>query len=106
MDFNTQITHIDEQRINSRSIAGITGKNHKDVMKAMHVMEPAREEVGERKFALSSYKGANNQGYKKYRPGKFFPRLLQTKYFNRHRFVPSSYKNTDNQDYIFCPAQI
>ena len=40
----------------SLEIAELTGKQHKDVLKAIRNMEPAWEKVTERKFALSAYK--------------------------------------------------
>ena len=42
------------QRMTSLEIAELTGKQHKDVMKAIRNMEPAWEKVQGRKFALSS----------------------------------------------------
>lgn len=42
----------DEQRMTSLDIAAVTGKQHKDVLKAIRNMEPAWEKVHERKFAL------------------------------------------------------
>lgn len=44
-----------ESRISSLDIAEITGKNHKDVMKAIRNMEPAWIKIGERNFALTEY---------------------------------------------------
>ena len=45
----------DEQRMTSLEIAELTGKLHKDVMKAIRNMEPAWENVNGRKFALVEY---------------------------------------------------
>lgn len=45
---------MDEQRMTSLDIAEVTGKQHKDVLKAIRNMEPAWEKVCERKFALTS----------------------------------------------------
>ena len=42
----------EEQRMTSLDIAAVTGKQHKDVLKAIRNMEPAWEKVHERKFAL------------------------------------------------------
>ncbi len=50
-----------EERMSSLEIAKITGKNHRDVMRAIRAMEPAWEKIGERKFALSSYKTSQNK---------------------------------------------
>ena len=45
---------MDAQRITSREIANITGKPHKDVLKAIRAMEPAWEKECGRKFSLTS----------------------------------------------------
>jgi phage regulator Rha-like protein len=41
------------QTMSSREIAQLTGKNHKEVMRAIRTMEPAWEKVRGRKFALT-----------------------------------------------------
>ena len=46
----------DEQRMTSLEIAELTGKQHKDVLKAIRNMEPAWERVNGRNFALVTYK--------------------------------------------------
>ena len=43
------------QRMTSLEIAELTGKNHRDVLKAIRNMEPAWDKITERKFALSEY---------------------------------------------------
>ena len=43
-----------EQRMTSLEIAELTGKQHKDVLKAIRTMEPAWEKTCGRKFALTS----------------------------------------------------
>ena len=43
-----------QQKLSSLEIAELTGKQHKDVMKAIRNMEPAWVKVRGRKFALSS----------------------------------------------------
>ena len=43
-----------EQTMTSLEIAELTGKQHKDVMKAIRNMEPAWEKVCGRNFALTS----------------------------------------------------
>lgn len=43
------------ERMSSLQIAEITGKQHKDVLKAIRNMEPAWEKVSGRKFALAKY---------------------------------------------------
>lgn len=45
---------VDDERMTSLQIAEITGKAHKDVMRAIRNMEPAWENVCGRKFALAS----------------------------------------------------
>ena len=51
-----------EQRISSLDIAAVTGKQHKDVLKAIRNMEPAWEKECGRKFALTSEKIQMPQG--------------------------------------------
>ena len=49
----TQVVNINKvQTITSLEIAELTGKQHKDLMKAIRNMEPAWEKVHGRKFAL------------------------------------------------------
>ena len=45
---------MDAQRITSREIAEVTGKPHKDVLKAIRAMEPAWERECGRNFSLTS----------------------------------------------------
>ena len=54
-------TNDQEQRMTSLDIATITGKQHKDVLKAIRNMEPAWAQEAGRKFALGSYKDLNGQ---------------------------------------------
>ena len=51
-----------EQRMTSLDIAEVTGKLHKDVLKAIRNMEPAWEKECGRKFALTSEKLSMPQG--------------------------------------------
>lgn len=51
----TTITTCHEPIITSLDIAEITGKNHKDIMRAIRNMEPDWVKVCGRKFALTSY---------------------------------------------------
>ena len=44
------------ERMTSIKIAEVTGKQHKDVMRAIRNMEPAWEKVNGRKFALVEYR--------------------------------------------------
>ena len=51
-------THVgnDKQMMTSLEIAQVTGKQHKDVLKAIRTMEPAWMKVNGRKFALVEYR--------------------------------------------------
>ena len=53
-----QTKHVgnDNQHMTSLEIAQVTGKQHKDVLKAIRNMEPAWEKVNGRKFALVEYR--------------------------------------------------
>ena len=53
---NNSINNNDEQRMTSLEIAQLTGKQHKDVLKAIRNMEPGWAQVTGRKFALSEYR--------------------------------------------------
>ena len=60
----TEITNINkncEQLMTSIEIAELTGKNHKDVLKAIRHMELAWEKVARLKFGLGSYEDINGQ---------------------------------------------
>lgn len=50
-----ELVPADEVTMTSLQIAEVTGKNHKDVMRAIRAMEPSWEKVRGRKFALSQY---------------------------------------------------
>ena len=51
----TQVVNINKvQTITSLEIAELTGKQHKDVLKAIRNMEPSWEKVCGRNFALTS----------------------------------------------------
>lgn len=58
---STKQTSNVEQRMTSLDIAAITGKQHKDVLKAIRNMEPAWAQEAGRKFALGTYKDLNCQ---------------------------------------------
>ena len=51
---NELSTIVDGERMTSLQIAEITGKAHKDIMRAIRNMEPAWENICGRKFALTS----------------------------------------------------
>lgn len=64
-------TIVDGDRMTSlqiAEIAEITGKAHKDIMRAIRNMEPAWEKVQERKFALMQEEVETNNGGHKMRP--------------------------------------
>ena len=65
---NTNVVENDTQHMTSLEIAQLTGKQHKDVLKAIRNMEPAWENTTGRKFALCerSYMMAN--GVEKLQP--------------------------------------
>ena len=50
-----------EQRMTSLDIAQVTGKMHKDVLKAIRNMEPAWLKVNGRRFALVEYKDSKGE---------------------------------------------
>lgn len=50
-----------EEKMTSLQIAEITGKNHKDLMRDIRKMEESWVEIGQRKFALSSYLTSQNK---------------------------------------------
>ena len=53
---HTQIVGNDTQHMTSLEIAELTGKQHKDVLKAIRKMEPAWVKVNGRNFALVEYR--------------------------------------------------
>ena len=58
----TQVVNINKvQTITSLEIAELTGKKHKDLMKAIRNMEPAWLKVNGRNFALVDYKDAKGE---------------------------------------------
>lgn len=61
-------TIADGERMTSLQIAEITGKAHKDILRAIRNMEPAWEKVQERKFALMQEEIEISNGGHKMRP--------------------------------------
>ena len=59
----TSVSVMDAQRMTSLEIAQVTGKMHKDVMKAIRNMEPAWEQERRRKFALMQIREEGIQFY-------------------------------------------
>ena len=62
MKDNQNLTAMDAQRMTSLEIAAITGKPHKDVLKAIRKMEPAWEQECGGNFSLTSEKVDMPQG--------------------------------------------
>ena len=58
----------EKETMTSLEIAEITGKAHKDIMRAIRNMEPAWEKVQKRKFALMQEEVETNNGGHKMRP--------------------------------------
>ena len=58
ISFNSSVNNNQngEQRMTSLEIAQLSGKQHKDVLKAIRNMESAWEKVNGRNFALVDYK--------------------------------------------------
>ena len=54
-------TNNGEQLMTSLEVAQLTGKKHKDVLKAIRNMEPGWIHIAGRNFALGSYEDANKQ---------------------------------------------
>lgn len=54
-------TNNGEQLMTSLEVAQLTGKKHKDVLKAIRNMEPGWIHISGRNFALGSYEDANKQ---------------------------------------------
>jgi phage regulator Rha-like protein len=64
----TSVSVMDAQRMTSLEIAQVTGKMHKDVMKAIRNMEPAWEQERRRKFALMQIREEIPNGGYRLRP--------------------------------------
>ena len=61
MNQNQSLTVMDAGRMTSLEIAQVTGKMHKDVMKAIRNMEPTWLKVNGRNFALVDYKDSKGE---------------------------------------------
>ena len=63
--YSLQTEHVGndnkQQMMTSLEIAELTGKQHKDVLKAIRNMEPSWEKVCGRNFALVDYKDAKGE---------------------------------------------
>ncbi len=72
-------------KMTSREIADLTGKQHKDVMKSIRIMEPAWEKVAGRKFALGDYHDENQQLRPEYHLSKRECLYIATKFNDEAR---------------------
>ena len=73
------------QRMTSLEIAQVTGKMHKDVLKAIRNMEPAWEKTTERKFALSEYQDSTGRTLPCYSLNKMECLYIATKFNDEAR---------------------
>ena len=75
-------THVgnDKQMMTSLEIAQVTGKQHKDVLKAIRNMEPAWTQVAGRKFALSEYQDSTGRSLPCYQLTKTECLYIATKF--------------------------
>ena len=74
-----------QQTITTIEIAEITGKQHKDVLKAIRKMEPAWEKVNGRNFALVEYKDAKGETRPMYQLTKTECLFVATKFNDEAR---------------------
>ena len=74
-----------EQRMTSLDIAQVTGKMHKDVLKAIRNMEPAWLKVNGRHFALVDYKDSKGELRPCITEDRIESNLSKTKIFHQKR---------------------
>ena len=74
-----------EQRMTSTEIAELTGKNHKDVLKAIRKMEPAWGKVNGRNFALVEYRDQKGELRPCYSLSKIETLYIATKFNDEAR---------------------
>jgi len=74
-----------EQRMTSIEIAELTGKNHKDVLKAIRKMEPAWGKVNGRNFALVEYRDQKGELRPCYSLSKIETLYIATKFNDEAR---------------------
>lgn len=74
-----------EQKMSSLEIAEISGKNHKDVMRAIRSMEPAWVKVNGRNFALVEYRDKKGELRPCYELNKFECLYIATKFNDEAR---------------------
>ena len=73
------------QHMTSLEIAQLSGKNHKDVLKAIRNMEPGWVQIAGRKFALGSYEDINGQSRPCYFLSKTEKLYIATKFNDEAR---------------------
>lgn len=73
------------QHMTSLEIAQLSGKNHKDVLKAIRNMEPGWVQIAGRKFALGSYEDINGQSRPCYFLSKTETLFIATKFNDEAR---------------------
>ena len=73
------------QHMTSLEIAQLSGKNHKDVLKAIRNMEPGWVQIAGRKFALGSYEDINGQSRPCYFLSKTETLYIATKFNDEAR---------------------
>lgn len=82
---NISTIQIQEQRISSIEIAELTGKLHKDVMRAIRTMEPAWTNTTGRNFTLSTYKDSTGRSLPCYSLDKMECLYIATKFNDEAR---------------------
>lgn len=84
---SNEVIKIGESRhtMTSIEISEVTGRNHKDVLKAIRNMEPAWEKISGRKFTLASYKDAQGKERPCYNLGKKECLYIATKFNDEAR---------------------
>ena len=85
MKQNQTLTVMDAQRMTSLEIAQVTGKMHKDVMKAIRNMEPAWLKVNGRNFALVDYTDSKGEQRPCYSLSKMECLYIATKFNDEAR---------------------
>ena len=82
---NNRSNQNEAQHMTSLEIAQLSGKNHKDVLKAIRNMEPGWVQIAGRKFALGSYEDINGQSRPCYFLSKTETLYIATKFNDEAR---------------------
>lgn len=80
-----QRLEINNETITSLQIAEVTEKKHKDVLRAIRIMEPSWEKVTGRKFSLSNYKDSTGRELPCYSLTKTESLFIATKFKDEPR---------------------